>query len=45
MQILTANHLTEPRDTYERVRGGTEGVQGDCNTIERTMVSTNNKLF
>jgi len=35
MQILTANHLTEPRDPNGRVRGKTEGTEGDCNPIER----------
>jgi hypothetical protein len=40
MQILTANHLTEPRDPSGRVRGRTEGGEGDCNPVRRT-VSTN----
>jgi hypothetical protein len=29
MQILTANHQTEPRDPNGRVRGRTEGDEGD----------------
>ena len=29
MQILTANHWAEVGDLYGRVRGGTEGVEGD----------------
>jgi hypothetical protein len=41
MQILTANHLTEPGDLCVRVRGRTEGAEGDCNTIGRTTLSIN----
>jgi hypothetical protein len=40
MQILTANHWTEPRDPSGRVRE-TEGAEGDCNPIGRTTISTN----
>jgi hypothetical protein len=41
MQILTANHLTEPRDPNRRVRGRTEGTEGNYNIIGRKTVSTN----
>jgi hypothetical protein len=34
MQILTANHWTEPRDPNGRVRGDTEGAEGGCDPIE-----------
>ena len=37
MQILTANHNTEPRDPNRRARGRTEGVEGDYNPIGRTI--------
>jgi hypothetical protein len=33
----TANHLTEPRDPKGRARGRTEGAEGNCNPIERTI--------
>ena len=33
MQILTANHWTEPGDPNGRDRGRTEGVKWDCNPI------------
>jgi hypothetical protein len=39
MQILTANHQTEPRNPNGRARGRTEGPEGDCNLKGRT--STN----
>jgi hypothetical protein len=41
MQILTANHWTEPGDLNGRVRGRTEGAEGDGNPIGKTTVSTN----
>ena len=41
MQILTANHWTEVRDPYGRVRGRIEGAEGDGNPIGRPTVSTN----
>ena len=41
MQILTANHWTEVRDPYGRVRGRIEGTEGDGNPIGRPTVSTN----
>ena len=41
MQILTANHWTEVADSYGRVRGRTEGAEGDGNPIARPTVSTN----
>jgi hypothetical protein len=31
MQILTANHGTEPGDPNGKVRGRTEGTEEDCN--------------
>ena len=40
MQILIGNHLTEHEDTSERARGRTEGAEGGCNPIGRT-ISTN----
>ena len=40
MQILTANHWTEPGDLKGRVRGRTEGAEWDCNPIGRA-ISTN----
>jgi hypothetical protein len=40
MRMLTANHQTEPRVPSGRVRGRTEGAEGDCNPIERTTIST-----
>jgi hypothetical protein len=36
MHILTANHLIEVGDPYGRVRGRTEGDEGDYNPIGRT---------
>jgi hypothetical protein len=36
MQILTANHWTEVRDLYGRVRGRIKGAEGDGNPIGRT---------
>jgi hypothetical protein len=36
----TANHWTESMDPNGRVRGRTEGTEGDCNLIGRTAVST-----
>jgi hypothetical protein len=41
IQIFTANHWTEVRDSHGRVRGRTEGAEGDCNPIGRPIVSTN----
>jgi hypothetical protein len=41
MQIITANHCTEVRDCYGRVRGRSEGVEGDCTSTGRTTISTN----
>ena len=41
MQIVRANHLTEPRDPKGRVRGRTEGAKGDGNPIGRVTISTN----
>jgi hypothetical protein len=40
MQILTTKHQTEPRDPNARARGRTEGAEGDCSPIRRT-ISTN----
>jgi hypothetical protein len=40
MQILTANHWTDPEDPNRRVRGKTEGAEGVCNPIGRA-ISTN----
>jgi hypothetical protein len=37
MQILRANHQAEPRDLIRRARGRTEGAEGDCNPIGRTI--------
>jgi hypothetical protein len=37
MQILTVNHWTEVKGPYGRVRGRTEGDEGNI----RTMLSTN----
>jgi hypothetical protein len=39
MQILKANHWTEVRDLYGRVRERIEGEEGDGNPIERTTLS------
>ena len=41
MQILTVNHRMEVGAPYGRVRGRTEGAEGDGNHIGRTTVSTN----
>jgi hypothetical protein len=41
MQILTANHWTEVRDPYGRVRGRIEGTKGGGNSIGRPTVLTN----
>ena len=41
MEILTANHWTDFRDSYGRLIGRIEGAEGDCNHIERTIVSSN----
>jgi hypothetical protein len=41
MLILRANHWTEVRDPYGRVRGRTEGAEEDCNPVGRTTLSTN----
>jgi hypothetical protein len=41
MQILTTNYWIEVREQYKRAKGGTEGSEGDCNTVGRTTVSTN----
>ena len=35
------NHWTEHWDSNGRVRGRTEGAEGDCNPIGRTTISTN----
>jgi hypothetical protein len=40
MQILTAKHWTEARDTSGRARRRTEGAEGDCNSSGR-IISTN----
>jgi hypothetical protein len=44
MQVLIANHWVKVRDQYGRVKGRTEGVEGDCNPIGRTTGSTNGDL-
>jgi hypothetical protein len=41
MQTLTVNNWIEVRDQYGRVRGRTEGAEGDCNPIGRTTMPTN----
>jgi hypothetical protein len=41
MQILIANHQTEPLDSNGKVRGRTEGAKGYYNHIGRTILSTN----
>ena len=38
--MLAANHWTEHEDPNERVREWTEGVEGICNPINRTTIST-----
>jgi hypothetical protein len=40
MQILTANNRTG-QGTWGRLRGKTGGIEGDCNSIGRTTISTN----
>jgi hypothetical protein len=40
MQILTANHQTEPREPNGRVRARSEEAEGYCNPIGRTTIST-----
>jgi hypothetical protein len=37
MQMLTANHRTEHEDHNGGVRGRTEGAEGVCNPIGRTI--------
>jgi hypothetical protein len=37
MQIVIANHWTETGDPSGRLKGGTEGGEGDCNPIGKTM--------
>jgi hypothetical protein len=41
MQILTANHQTEPWDPSGRARGRTEEAEEDSNSIRRSKISTN----
>jgi hypothetical protein len=41
MQILTGNDWAEPGDPNGRVRGRTEGAEGNCNPIGKTTISTN----
>jgi hypothetical protein len=41
MQILTANHGTEPGHPNGRVRRRAERAEGDRNPIGRTTISTN----
>jgi len=41
MQAFTANHQIEAGDPNGRVRGRTEGAEGDCHPIVRTTISTN----
>jgi hypothetical protein len=38
--VLYCNYQAEPLDPNGRARGGTEGAEGDCNHIGRT-ISTN----
>jgi hypothetical protein len=40
MGLLIANHQTEYRDPSRRVKGRTEGAEGDCNLRWRTTIST-----
>ena len=40
-RMLAANHCTEHRVPNRGVREGTEGVEGICNPIGRTTISTN----
>jgi len=39
--MLTANHWTEPEDPNGGVRERTEGAEGVCNPIGRTIISNN----
>jgi hypothetical protein len=39
--MFSANHWTEHRVPNEGVREGTEGAEGVCNSIGRTIISTN----
>jgi hypothetical protein len=41
VEILTANHWTEPGDPNGRVRVTAEGAKGICNHIGRTTISIN----
>ena len=41
MQILTANHQTEPGDPFGKDRGRTKGAEGDYNPTGRTTISIN----
>jgi len=41
MQTLTTNHQTEVGDPSGRIRGRTEGAEGNYNPIGRTTISTN----
>ena len=41
MQILTADHQTEVREPYGRVRGRIEGTEQDGNPTGKPTVSTN----
>jgi hypothetical protein len=41
MQILTANHWTEDRKPYGRVRGSIEGAERGSKPIGRLTLSTN----
>jgi hypothetical protein len=41
MEILIANHWSEPRLLNRRDRGRTEEAEGDCNSTRRTTISTN----
>jgi hypothetical protein len=40
MHIQIANHWTEVRDPYGRVRGRSEGIEVDGNPIGRQILST-----
>ena len=39
IQILTANHWSEVRDSYGRVRERIEEAEGNCNTIGRLRIN------
>jgi hypothetical protein len=41
MWMLAANHKTEDENPNGAVRGSTEGAEGVCNPIVRTIISTN----